>query len=607
MSAPSLSLLSIVIPARNEEEALPSTISHLHLELELQKVPHEIVVVDDGSTDRTWEVLQAISDKMPELHPIRNEGKNGFGRAIQLGLREMRGDAVVIMMADESDDCRDVVRYWEVLNTGVDCVFGSRFMRSGGAIDYPWVKLFLNRIANLFIRILFHIRLNDTTNAFKAYRRKVIEGVSPILATLQHHGRTATKSDRAWVFVGGGSNHLEKQALRSGKAQDQGDGKPLPLYLSVRLARKTTEPRRLPQDHPLRSMSSTPRILVTGSSGLIGSEVSVFFSEQGCELHGVDNNQRAVFFGPQGDTRWNEARLRAQLARFHHHELDIRDRTGVLALVDNLRPECIIHTAAQPSHDRAAAIPFDDFDTNATGTLNLLEAARRFCPEAPFIHMSTNKVYGDRPNTIALRELETRWDYADPAYESGISEDFPIDQSKHSLFGASKLASDVLVQEYGRYFGMPTCCLRGGCLTGPNHSGVELHGFLSYLVKCNLEERPYTVFGYGGKQVRDNIHSLDVARFMWAFFQKPKQAEVYNLGGGKDNSCSILEAFAIVERLTGKKQHWSYQDTPRIGDHICYYSDLGKLRRHYPEWNISVSLQETLQEMVEAWDRRLGR
>ncbi len=354
-------------------------------------------------------------------------------------------------------------------------------------------------------------------------------------------------------------------------------------------------------------MSSTPRILVTGSSGLIGSEVSVFFSAQGCELHGVDNNQRAVFFGPQGDTRWNESRLRTQLSGFHHHELDIRDRTGVLTLVEDLRPECIIHTAAQPSHDRAAAIPFDDFDTNATGTLNLLEAARRFCPEAPFIHMSTNKVYGDRPNTIALRELETRWDYADPAYESGISEDFSIDQSKHSLFGASKLASDILVQEYGRYFGMPTCCLRGGCLTGPNHSGVELHGFLSYLVKCNLEERPYTVFGYGGKQVRDNIHSLDVARFMWAFFQKPRTAEVYNLGGGKDNSCSIMEAFALVERLTGKKQIWNYQETPRIGDHICYYSDLGKLRGHYPDWGISVSLQETLREMVEAWDRRLDR
>jgi CDP-paratose 2-epimerase len=214
-------------------------------------------------------------------------------------------------------------------------------------------------------------------------------------------------------------------------------------------------------------------------------------------------------------------------------------------------------------------------------------------------------VYGDRPNSIALQELETRWDFADPAYAGGISEEFSVDQSKHSLFGASKLASDILVQEYGRYFGMPTCCLRGGCLTGPNHTGVELHGFLSYLVKCNLEGRPYNVFGYKGKQVRDNIHSLDVARFMWEFYRAPRQAEVYNLGGGKANSCSILEAFGIVEGFTGKKQVWSYQDEHRLGDHICYYSDLTKLRTHYPAWDISISLTETIQEMTDAWTTRL--
>ena len=249
-------------------------------------------------------------------------------------------------------------------------------------------------------------------------------------------------------------------------------------------------------------------LLVTGSSGLIGSEVCTYFSqEMGYTVHGVDNNQRAVFFGPQGDNRWNQQRLQKELAGFVHHELDIRDRAGVLALVKELRPSVIVHAAAQPSHDRAAAIPFDDFDTNAVGTLNLLEAARQCCPEAPFIHMSTNKVYGDAPNRIALRELETRWDYADPAYECGIPETFTIDQSKHSLFGASKVAADVMVQEYGRYFDMTTCCLRGGCLTGPNHSGVELHGFLSYLVKCNLEGREYNIFGYQGKQVRDKIHA----------------------------------------------------------------------------------------------------
>jgi CDP-paratose 2-epimerase len=347
------------------------------------------------------------------------------------------------------------------------------------------------------------------------------------------------------------------------------------------------------------------RLLISGSSGLIGSEVCQYFSrELGYKIHGVDNNQRAVFFGPQGDTRWNQQRLQNDLKGFVHHELDIRDRQGVLDLIAQVKPDAIVHTASQPSHDRAAAIPFDDFDTNAVGTLNMLEAARRACPEAPFVHMSTNKVYGDRPNTIALKELETRWDYADPAYAHGIAEDFSIDQSKHSLFGASKVAADVIVQEYGRYFNMPTCCLRGGCLTGPNHSGVELHGFLSYLVKCNLEGKEYRVFGYKGKQVRDNIHSLDVARFMAAFVQAPRVAEVYNLGGGKENSCSILEAFKIAEGFTGKAQQYNYVDENRIGDHICYYSDLRKMKAHYPGWDITQSLEETIRQIVEAWKQR---
>jgi CDP-paratose 2-epimerase len=348
-----------------------------------------------------------------------------------------------------------------------------------------------------------------------------------------------------------------------------------------------------------------PRLLITGSSGLIGSEVADYFSTRlGFEIHGVDNNQRAVFFGPQGDTRWNQRRLESDLKGFVHHELDIRDRQGVLELMAVVKPAAIVHAAAQPSHDRAAAIPFDDFDTNAVGTLNLLEAARRACPDSPFVHMSTNKVYGDRPNKISLRELETRWDYADPIYDQGIAEDFPIDQSKHSLFGASKVAADILVQEYGRYFGMPTCCLRGGCLTGPNHSGVELHGFLSYLVKCNIEKREYSIFGYKGKQVRDNIHALDVARFMAAFIDSPRVAEVYNLGGGKANSCSILEAFLITERFTGNAQKFTYVDENRIGDHICYYSDLRKMKAHYPGWEITQSLGETIRQIVEAWQKR---
>ncbi len=345
-------------------------------------------------------------------------------------------------------------------------------------------------------------------------------------------------------------------------------------------------------------------LLVTGACGLIGSEVTTYFAKLGWRVTGVDNNLRAVFFGPEGDTRWTLARLR-ELPFYDHRDLDIRDREGILALMKELRPNLIVHAAAQPSHDRAADIPFLDFEVNAVGTLNLLEAARQFCAETPFVQMSTNKVYGDRPNSIPLTELETRWEYADTDFLDGIPETFSIDQSKHSIFGASKTAGDVMAQEYGRYFNMPTCCLRGGCLTGPNHSGVELHGFLSYLVRCNLDGREYKVFGYKGKQVRDNIHSEDVASFMHQFFQNPRAGEVYNLGGGKANSCSILEAFRMVEAFSGKPQRWSYVEQNRAGDHICYYSDLRKMKAHYPAWDITRPLSNIFEEIVTDWSRRL--
>ncbi len=346
------------------------------------------------------------------------------------------------------------------------------------------------------------------------------------------------------------------------------------------------------------------KLLVTGSSGLIGSEVCIHFANLGWEIHGVDNNQRAIFFGPNGDTRWNQNRLSSTIKNFFHHELDIRDRNGVIELIKTVKPNAIVHTAAQPSHDRAASIPFDDFDTNAVGTFNMLEATRQFNTSIPFVHLSTNKVYGDAPNEIEMVELGTRWDYADKTYENGIPESFRIDQCKHSLFGSSKVSADISVQEYGRYFNMPTCVLRGGCLTGPSHSGVELHGFLSYLVKCNLEEREYTVFGYKGKQVRDNIHSFDVARFIEEFINAPRIAEVYNLGGGKDNTCSIVEAFDIISKISGKPMKYKYDETNRIGDHICYYSDLRKMKNHYPNWDITKSLQITFEEIYEAWIKR---
>jgi len=350
--------------------------------------------------------------------------------------------------------------------------------------------------------------------------------------------------------------------------------------------------------------TKTKKILVTGSSGLIGSEVCLYFAEKGWEVYGVDNNSRAIFFGPQGDTRWNQQRLINEIRGFRHCELNICDREGILNLIKEVTPSLIVHTAAQPSHDKAAEIPFEDFDTNAVGTLNLLESARRFCPESPFVHMSTNKVYGDAPNNIRMKELESRWDYDDVTYTEGIPENFSIDQSLHSLFGASKVAADVMVQEYGRYFSMSTCCLRGGCLTGPNHSGVELHGFLSYLVKCNLEGKEYNVFGYKGKQVRDNIHSHDVANLIYEFYKNPRQGEVYNLGGGKDNSCSILEAFKLIEQLSGKEQKYTYVDKNRMGDHICYYSNLAKIKSHYPEWTITISLEKIFEEIYNSWIQR---
>lgn len=348
------------------------------------------------------------------------------------------------------------------------------------------------------------------------------------------------------------------------------------------------------------------KLLVTGSSGLIGSEVCVHFDKLGWEINGVDNNQRAIFFGPSGDTRWNQKRLEKDLGHFNHHELDIRDRDGVLKLIEKIKPDAIVHTAAQPSHDRAADIPFDDFDTNAVGTFNLLEATRRVSTSIPFVHLSTNKVYGDAPNRIEMTELEKRYDYADPEYQNGIPETFTIDQSKHSIFGASKVAADICVQEYGRYFDMPTTVLRGGCLTGPNHSGVELHGFLSYLIKCNLSQREYTIFGYKGKQVRDNIHSHDVAKFIEAFIDKPRIGEVYNLGGGKNNTCSILEAFDTISEISGIPMKYKYDEQNRSGDHICYYSDLRKMKSHYPNWDITKDLRTTFEEIYASWHARVS-
>lgn len=340
------------------------------------------------------------------------------------------------------------------------------------------------------------------------------------------------------------------------------------------------------------------RVLITGSSGLIGSEAVTFFDQRGWEVHGIDNNMRREFFGPDGDTTWNLERLREKTRRFTHHDLDIRHREAILAIVRTIVPDLIIHCAAQPSHDLAKDRPFEDFEVNAVGTLNLLEAARRQCPEAPFIFMSTNKVYGDAPNEKPLVELPTRWEYADPEDHEGIGEGCRVDATLHSLFGASKLAADVMVQEYGRYFNMPTVCLRGGCLTGPNHSGAELHGFLAYLAKAVKVGRVYRIYGYKGKQVRDNIHSFDVCTAFLAFYERPRQAAIYNLGGGRANSVSIIEAIARFEELMGRKLKVEHVEQNRVGDHICYISDLHRLKADYPQWEITRSLKNIFLELA---------
>ena len=342
------------------------------------------------------------------------------------------------------------------------------------------------------------------------------------------------------------------------------------------------------------------KILITGCSGLIGSEAALHFGNQGYDIYGVDNNMRKFFFGDKGDTTWNLERLKSNVKNFVHHDIDIRDKDKIFNLFRKNEFGAVIHCAAQPSHDWAKNDPFTDFEVNAVGTLNLLEATRRNSPETPFVFMSTNKVYGDSPNYIPLKELKTRWDYERKEHYDGIDESCSIDNSKHSIFGASKVAADVMVQEYGRYFGMNTVCFRGGCLTGPQHSGVELHGFLSYLVKVAVKNEKYTVYGYKGKQVRDQIHCHDVVRIFEEFINDPKKAAVYNLGGGRDNSVSILECFEKLRKFTGNEVNYDYTDTNREGDHICYISNINKVKKDYPKWSITKDIDTIFKDMVNA-------
>ena len=342
-------------------------------------------------------------------------------------------------------------------------------------------------------------------------------------------------------------------------------------------------------------------ILVTGSAGLIGSESVRFFCERGFTVVGIDNNMRQVFFGENASTQWNRDRLLHDYGdRYIHHTIDIRDHEAIAQVFQTYGKDIdlIIHTAAQPSHDWAAREPYTDFTVNANGTLVLLENTRQTCPDAVFIFCSTNKVYGDTPNLLPLVEQELRWELEEThPYSKGIDETMSIDQCKHSLFGASKVAADVLVQEYGRYFDMKTATFRGGCLTGPSHSGTELHGFLSYLMKCTMTGKPYQIYGYKGKQVRDNIHSYDLVNAFYHFYQAPRVAEVYNIGGSRFSNCSMLEAIQECEAITEKKLNWSLHKTNRIGDHIWWISDVQKFNQHYPEWNLTYKITDILKEI----------
>jgi CDP-paratose 2-epimerase len=342
-------------------------------------------------------------------------------------------------------------------------------------------------------------------------------------------------------------------------------------------------------------------ILVTGSAGLIGSESVRFFCDRGYTVVGIDNNMRQFFFGEDASTDWNRDQLLHDYGeKYYHHEVDIRDQEAITNIFKtyNKDIDLIIHTAAQPSHDWAAREPYTDFTINANGTLVLLENTRQICPEATFIFCSTNKVYGDNPNYLPFVEQELRWEIEEThPYWKGIDETMSIDNCKHSLFGASKVAADILVQEYGCYFGMRTATFRGGCLTGPNHSGTELHGFLSYLMKCTLSGTRYTIYGYKGKQVRDNIHSYDLVNAFYQFYQAPRIGEVYNIGGGRFSNCSILEAIQVCERIADRKLNWSYVESNRIGDHIWWISDLRKFKTHYPEWNLTYGIQDILEEI----------
>ena len=345
-------------------------------------------------------------------------------------------------------------------------------------------------------------------------------------------------------------------------------------------------------------------VIVTGSAGLIGSEASKFFHQQGFRVVGIDNNMRAYFFGEGASTKWNQEKLEKEYQNYIHQTIDIRDYAAVekVFLEYNTSIAGVVHTAAQPSHDWAAKEPFTDFGVNATGTLNLLEATRLHCPSAVFIFTSTNKVYGDTPNFLPLVETPTRWevDSSHPYSLHGIDESMSIDQSKHSIFGASKAAADILVQEYGRYFGMNTGIFRGGCLTGPAHSGAELHGFLAYLILCAVNNKPYRIFGYKGKQVRDNIHSRDLISAFWEFFQAPRPGEVYNIGGSRFANISMLEAIAMIEEISGYKLNYSLLDEARSGDHIWYISDVRKFQQHFPDWKYEYDMKRTITEMIKA-------
>jgi CDP-paratose 2-epimerase len=626
--------VSVVIPCYNEAENIESCVS---------RVPRmgkdtEVLVVDDGSGDGTAELVR------PELNPevtvrcISYRPNQGKLNAVRTGFDAARCDILMILDADMTVPPEDLPCFYRPLREGVaDFINGTRLIYPLATGAMKLQNFIGNKLFGVLVSWLTGIRLSDTLCGTKAFFREdyrhflmgydpwgdfdflfgAAQQTSKLLEVPIHYeerraGQSKMKALRhTWALLKACWRafwRVKYPRSSLGKVQRQTTaGAPpapecsaWPFRASADRCGRNDQPGwvlRLRSSWFRRSLWIMPTVVITGSGGLVGSGCVELLCARGWDVVGVDNNLRAHFFGELGSVAPMIQHLCQRHSRYRHREVDIRDRAAIRDLFRDERPDFVIHTAAQPSHDKAREIPYEDFDVNAVGTLNLLVAAHDFCRDSPFCFTSTNKVYGDRPNQLPLIEKEKRYDYADG--REGIDEAMSVDACLHSLFGASKLAADVLAQEYGRYFQMPVGVFRGGCLTGPQHAAVPLHGYLAYICYCAVHGLPYTVLGYRGKQVRDQIHCSDIARLFLAFYEKPRCGEVYNLGGGRANSVSIVETIDVLAAM-GHRLRWTYEETNRVGDHVCYITDLAKVRAHFPAWDLELSLAQIFEELVVA-------